>query len=169
MKRLLAIVIVFSSLSLLSSCYTLKNSSIPPGLKTINVQFFENDAPLVVNNLSQQFTEALKDRIRTQSRLSIVRGEADAIMSGSIVGYTIAPVSIEATANNVAPIADANRLTITVKVKFVYDADKKLNFEQTFAKFINYRGDIGSQEQNLIQQINRQLTEDIFNKAFSNW
>src|SRR5476651_1011955 len=107
MKRLSGLLIV---ISLLSSCYTLKNSSIPPDLKTINVQFFENNAPLVVNNLSQTFTEALKERIRTQSRLSLVRGEADATMSGSIVGYTIAPVSIEATSNNTAPIAGANRL-----------------------------------------------------------
>jgi len=120
----------------------------------------------VVNNLSQTFTEALKDRIRTQSRLSITRNESDATMSGSIVGYTIAPVSIEAVANNVAPIADANRLTITVKVKFVYEADKKLNFDQPFTKFQDFRGDIGTQEQNLIQAIVKQLTEDIFNKAF---
>lgn len=168
MKRLYGVIIVLS-LGLLSSCYTLKNASIPPDLKTINVQFFENNAPLVVNNLSQTITEAIKDRIRTQSRLSIVRGEADAIMSGSIIGYTIAPVSIEATSNNTAPIADANRLSITVKVKFVYDKDKKLNFEETMTRFANYRGDINSQEQSLIQEITKQLTEDIYNRAFSNW
>ncbi|MDN3551826.1 LptE family protein [Mucilaginibacter aquaedulcis] len=169
MKKVLGVIIVCSLSLFLSSCYTLKNASIPPALKTINVQFFENTAPLVVNNLSQTFTEALKDRIRTQSRLSISRGEADATMSGSITGYSIAPVSIEAVANNVAPIADANRLSITVKVKFVYDADKKINFDESFTRFANFRGDIASQEQNLIQEITKQLTEDIFNKAFSNW
>ena len=156
------------------SCYTLKNQSIPPGLKTINVQFFENNAPLVVNNLSQTFTESLKDRIRTQTSLSLVRGEADATMSGAITGYSIAPASIQATANNVAPIADANRLTITVRVKFSFDAaktpaDKKLSFEQSFTKFADYRGDISSQEQGLIRQINKQLIDDIFNAAFPNW
>ncbi|GGB13768.1 hypothetical protein GCM10011500_32240 [Mucilaginibacter rubeus] len=143
-------------------------------MKTINVQFFENNAPLVVNNLSQTFTESLKERIRTQTSLSLVRGEADATMSGAITGYSIAPASIQATANNVAPIADANRLTITVRVKFSFDAaktpaDKKLSFEQSFTKFADYRGDISSQEQNLIRQINKQLIDDIFNAAFSNW
>lgn len=174
MKRLLGIIIVSSLSLMLSSCYTLKNSSIPPDLKTIDIQFFENNAPLVVNNLSQTFTEALKNRIRSQSRLSITRNESDATMSGSIVGYSIAPVSIEAVANNVAPIADANRLTITVRVKFVFEAakteaDKKLSFEQTFTNFEDFRGDIGAQEQTLIQSIVSKLTEDIFNKAFSNW
>lgn len=166
MKRLSGLIIV---ISLLSSCYTLKNVSIPPDLKTINIQFFENNAPLVVNNLSQTFTEALKERIRTQSPLSLVRGEADATLSGSIIGYTIAPVSIEATSNNAPPIAGANRLSITVKVKFVYDKDKKINFEESMTRFANYKGDINSQEQNLIQEITKQLTEDIYNKAFSNW
>lgn len=169
MKRFFAVIVVCSLSFFLPSCYTLKNASIPPALKTINVQFFENNAPLVVNNLSQTFTEALKDRIRTQSRLSITRNESDATMSGSIIGYTIAPVSIEAVANNVAPIADANRLTITVNVKFVYEADKKLNFEQSFTNYSDFRGDIGSQEQNLIKDIVSRITEDVFNKAFSNW
>jgi hypothetical protein len=169
MRRLSGLLIV---ISLLSSCYTLKNASIPPDLKTINVQFFENNAPLVVNNLSQTITEAIKDRIRTQSRLSIVRGEADVTFSGAIVGYQIAPVSIEATSNNTAPIADANRLSITVRVKSVYEKDKKdknLNFEESMTRFANYRGDINSQEQKLIQEITKQLTEDIYNRAFSNW
>jgi len=174
MKKLLGIISVCVLVLICPSCYTLKNQSIPTGLKTINVQFFENNAALVVNNLSQTFTEALKDRIRTQTSLSLVRGEADATMSGAITGYSIAPASIQATANNVAPIADANRLTITVRVKFSFDAaktpaDKKLSFEQSFTKFADYRGDISSQEQNLIQQINKQLIDDIFNAAFSNW
>ncbi|WPU93499.1 LptE family protein [Mucilaginibacter sabulilitoris] len=169
MKRFFSVVVICSLSLFLSSCYTLKNASIPPALKTIDVQFFENNAPLVVNNLSQTFTEALKDRIRTQSRLSITRNESDATMSGSITGYTIAPVSIEAVANNVAPIADANRLTITVQVKFVYEADKKLNFDQAFTSQTDFRGDIGAQEQTLIQDLVKKLTEDIFNKAFSNW
>ncbi|WPU99757.1 LptE family protein [Mucilaginibacter sp. cycad4] len=174
MKKLLGIISVCVLVLICPSCYTLKNQSIPPSLKTINVQFFENNAALVVNNLSQTFTEALKDRIRTQTSLSLVRGEADATMSGAITGYSIAPASIQATANNVAPIADANRLTITVRVKFSFDAaktpaDKKISFEDSFTKFADYRGDISSQEQNLIQQINKQLIDDIFNKAFSNW
>jgi hypothetical protein len=174
MKKLLGIISVCVLVFMCPSCYTLKNQSIPPSLKTINVQFFENNAALVVNNLSQTFTEALKDRIRTQTSLSLVRGEADATLSGAITGYSIAPASIQATANNVAPIADANRLTITVRVKFSFDAaktpaEKKISFEQSFTKFADYRGDISSQEQNLIQQINKQLIDDIFNAAFSNW
>ena len=149
---------------------SLDGASIPPNLKTIRVDFFENTAPLVINTLSQQFTEALKDRIRSTTSLSIVRlGEADAVMSGSITDYSIAPVSISATPSNVVPRAGASRLSITVNVKYVFDADKKLSFEQSFTKYEDFTGDIASHEQTLIADINKQLTEDIFNKAFANW
>lgn len=148
---------------------SLNGASIPPNMKTIRIEFFENTAPLVVNNLSQQFTEALKDRIRNTTRLSVVTGEADAVMSGTITDYNIAPVSVQATNNTTQPLADQTRLSITVSVKYVYDADKKLSFEQQFTKYKDFKGAIASVEQSLIADINKQLTEDIFNRAFANW
>jgi hypothetical protein len=159
------------SIFLASCAYTLSlnGASIPPDLKTIDIQFFENNAPLVVSTLSQTFTEALKNRIRTQTNISIVRGEANATMSGAITGYSIAPVSIQATNNNAPPIAGASRLTITVSVKYVYEADKKLSFEESFTKYKEFTGESTAQEQNLIQDIVKQLTDDIFNRAFANW
>ncbi|RYY37039.1 MAG: hypothetical protein EOP46_04180 [Sphingobacteriaceae bacterium] len=172
MRRVLVFFIAVSTLMLTAqSCsVTLNGSSIPPELKTINIEFFENNAPLVVSNLSQDFTEALKNRIRSQSRLSIVRDPAaNATMSGSIINYTITPASIEATNSNTAPIANASRLSITVNVKYTNEFDKKGNFEQQFTKSQDFQGDISSREQALIVDIVRQLTEDIFNKAFANW
>ena len=170
MKRIWGLIITLGALMLLfQSCYTLKSNVIPPELKTISVPFFENEAPLVVSNLSQTFTEALKERIRTTTRLSIVTGQGDASMSGAITDYRYAPISIQATNNNQAPIAGASVLSITVKVKFDYEANKKMSFDQTFTKTQNYTGDLSTQEQALIQTIVRQLIDEIFNAAFNNW
>jgi len=171
LKKLLSLIIVMSAMVYSSCSIRLDAASIPPEMKTINVAFFENNAPLVVNNLSQAFTEALKERIRSQSPLSIVRGESDAVMQGAITGFSYAPVSVQATNNNTAPLATATRLTITVSVKYTNNKDKKLSpdFEQSFSRYTDFTGDINSQEQNLIRIINQQLTEDIFNKAFANW
>jgi len=153
-----------------SSCsVTLNGSSIPLEMKTINVEYFENNAPLVVNNLSQNFTEALKARIRGTTRLSIVQGEADARMSRSITGYSIEPISVQATQNNVAPRAGGERLTITVNVIYSYPKDKKAGFTKSFSEHQDFSGDISAQEQNLINTITKQLTDDIFNAAFANW
>jgi hypothetical protein len=171
MRRIFAILVTVSFLVLFSQSCTIKlnGSSIPPELKTISVGYFENNSPLVVNYLSQQFTEALKDRIRSTTRLSIIQGEGDASLSGTITGYSIEPVSIQATTNNVAPIAGATRLTITVNVTYTNKADKKFNFTQSFPAFADFTGDISAQQQGLITTINKQLTEDIFNRAFANW
>src|SRR5690606_26557890 len=123
----------------------------------------ENTAPLVVSNLSQTFTEALKERVRSQTSLSIVRAEADANFEGRITGYSITPAAIQATDNNRAPIAGLNRLTITVNVKYTNEVDPKLNFELSFSQYPDFTGDVSSREQGLIQELNKRLAEDIFN------
>ena len=170
MHKKIVLLLFIPMLFLCQSCgvYSLTGGSVG-NLKTVNVLFFENVAPLVVNNLSQSFTEALKNRIRSQTRLSTVRSEADATLEGRITGYTIAPTVLPATTTNAAPIANTNRLTITVGVKYTNSLDPKLSFEQPFSRYQDFQGDIGTQEQTLIQAINVQLTEDIFNRAFANW
>ncbi|HTH83526.1 MAG TPA: LPS assembly lipoprotein LptE [Mucilaginibacter sp.] len=176
MKRLLGSIIVLSAFIFVSpGCsYKLNSQAIPDGMRTIYIGFFENDAALVVPTLSQTFTEALKSRIRSTTRLSIINSESnankvDANMTGAITEYHFAPTSIQATNPNAPPIANAEALTITVRVKFLYDADKKLNFEQTFTEHVNYTGDISTQETGLIQTVTKQLVDDICNKAFNNW
>jgi len=168
---LLIVVCAFNSCSI-----TLSGASIPLAMKTIFIPTFENNALFVKNKLDYNLTEALKARIRSQTSLSITQSaEADGSFSGAITAYTIAPVSIQATTSGAPPIANASRLTVTVKVKFTVNfegatpAEKKLNFEQEFTKTADFTGDIAAQEDALLVTINNQLTEDIFNKAFANW
>jgi hypothetical protein len=161
--------LILALVLLTQSCgtYSFSGASIPPEMKTISVQFFENTSALVVPYLSQQFTEALKDRIRNQSRLSIVRTEADANFEGRITDYSIRPVAIQGNDR-----AGLNRVTVTVMVKYTNVLKPELNFEQSFQAFQEFslnQGPIQTQEQKLLALIIRQLTEDIFNKAFANW
>jgi hypothetical protein len=170
MKRLLFALPLITVLAFLTpGCYTLKSNVIPPEMKTVNVAFFENNAPLVVSYLSLTFTEALKTRIRTTTRLSIVNGEGDANISGAITDYRSVPVSIQAPNTNAPPVAGAQALTLTIRVKFDYPAGKEISFDQPFSKSINYSGNLASQEQALLQTLTNQIIDDIFNKAFNNW
>jgi len=145
--------------------YKLNGASIPEGMKTFNVQFFENSAPIVVPYLSQSFTEALKERIRNQSRLSQVTTEGDAMFEGRITGYAITSAAVGGANDR----AQANRLSITISVKYVDNINPDNGFEQSFTRFLDFQGTIQSQEPQLVEGINRQLTEDIFNRAFANW
>ena len=83
MRRKIAVFLTVVAIIMCNASCTVKldGSSIPLAMKTINIEYFENDAPLVVNYLSQQFTESLKARVRSSTRLSIVQGEAHAHMS----------------------------------------------------------------------------------------
>jgi hypothetical protein len=149
------------------SVYTFSGASIPDEMKTISVQFFENNAALVVPYLSQEFTESLKERIRNQSRLSIVRSDADANFEGRITDYSVRPVAIQGNER-----AGLNRITVSVQVKYTNSLNPELNFEEPFQAYQEFslnQGPLQSQEQRLIELINRQLSELIFNRAFANW
>jgi hypothetical protein len=160
------------TLFLFSGCaYKFNGASIPPDMKTVKVTLFENNAPLVVSNLSNLFTEDLKARIRNQSRLSIVENEADGVFEGRIQNYDIKPIAIQDNAN---PIAGANRLTITVSVKYTNNTKEfeKQSFEEVFSAYEDFSlagQSLESQQQSLIKKVNAKLTENIFNRAFSQW
>ncbi|PWG78291.1 LptE family protein [Pararcticibacter amylolyticus] len=165
--RIQALLLVLPLLLLSQSCgvYSFSGASIPANMKTITVLFFENSAPLVVPYLSQQFTEALKERIRNQSRLSIVRENGDGIFEGRITDYSIKPVAVGASER-----AEQTRLSITVSVKFTNTLNNDLSFEQPFTRYRDVRGgNITSQEATLVREITNELTEDVFNRAFANW
>jgi len=162
------ILLVLPIILLQQSCgYKLSGASIPAEMKTVSVQFFENNSTLVVPYLSQSFTEALKDRIRNQSRLSVVRSEGDANFEGRISDYSIRPVAIQGNER-----AGLSRLSITVSVKYTNALKPEQSFEQSFTRFQDLdlaAGALQTQESRLIPLINQQLTEDIFNRAFANW
>lgn len=162
----LLLIISYLITVMLTGCYSFTGGSITPGMKTVSVPLFENNAPLVVPTLSQAFTETLKDRIRTQSPLSFVRVDGQANFMGRITGYDIRPVAMQ---GNESGIAGQTRLTITVQVKYNNAIKPDENFDQSFSRFKDFRGSLSTQEQQLIKDINLQLAEDIYNRAFANW
>lgn len=156
-------------LLMISGCkIALEGTSIPAEMKTINVTVFENNAPLVVADLSSKFTEELKSRIRNQTRLSITTNDPQGVFSGNITGYGITP---EAITDNRNPVAGANRLTIRINVKYTNNLNPKLSFEESFERFKVFKltGSLQAAEAANRQDVIMQLTEDIFNKAFAQW
>ncbi len=146
--------------------YSFTGASIPEDVKTVSVKTFQSFAPLANPNLSQTFTEALKDKFLAQTNLDLVSKNGDLQFEGSITGYNITSVAIQG--NETAAL---NRLTIIVKVKFTNTKDSDLDFETSFSRYTDYESsqNLASIEEGLITEINEQLTQDIFNKAVSNW
>lgn len=146
--------------------YSFTGASIPAGAKTVSVKYFPNNADLVEPTLSQTFTESLRDKFVSQTNLELISGGGDLQFEGEITTYKVTPVAI--TGNQTAAL---NRLTISVKVKFVNLLDETKNFESSFSRYEDFPSDqdLASTQQELIDQINEMLVEDIFNKSVVNW
>jgi hypothetical protein len=167
-RRTGAFFIVFAIITLIPGCkyYSFTGASIPPQLETISVQFFENRAPIVNPSLSQELTDALKDRFQARTPLRLTNDLGDADFEGTITDYRTQPVSVQADER-----ANLERLTISVRVTYTNTADPELNFETSFSRHEDYDARQGLQavEADLVRKIIDQLTEDIFNRAFVNW
>ena len=146
--------------------YSFTGASIPPEVKTINIKYFPNNASLVEPTLSQKLTDALRDKFSSETNLTIVNGDADLILEGSITNYTTQPVAIQQDDQ-----AALNRLTITIEATYTNKFDKKMSFETTFSRFAEYSSsqNLSDVEEGLIEEINVMLVEDVFNKAVINW
>jgi hypothetical protein len=136
------------------------------GLSTVSVQYFQNRANLVQPGLSQNLTDALIDKCKSQTDLRITNGLGDANFEGEITDYNTRPYTVSADAE-----AAVNRFTITVKVKFTNAVDPDLSFEQSFSRYEDYDSslDLSQVEDELSAKITEMIIEDIFNRAFVNW
>ncbi len=156
-------------LAAISGCtvnYSFTGASIPPQLETVSVQYFDNRAPVIYPSLSQDLTDALKDRFQSRTRLRLVNDVGDADFEGEITQYRTQPVAVQADER-----ASLERLTIGVRVVYTNTADPDLDFEATISRHEDYDARVGLEavEAELVRKIIDQIVEDVFNRAFVNW
>jgi hypothetical protein len=137
------------------------------GAKTFSVGFFKSQTPLASPVYSQRLTESLKDIMLSQSPLKLAEQDGDLQFEGAVTGYSTAPTAIQGGTET----ASLNRLTISVKVKYTNTIDPDLSFEKSFSKFSDFASDrdLFTIEEELWQQINDQLTIEIYNASVGNW
>ncbi len=147
--------------------YSFTGASISPDVKTVSIQYFANNASLVVPTLSRVFTDALKDYFTSQTNLILVDRNGDLNLEGAITGYSIQPIAIQGNET-----AAQNRLTISVTVKFTNKKNEKQDFEnKTFSRYQDYPSsqNLATVQDQLIKEIDDALIQDIFNQAVVNW
>ena len=131
------------------------------------MQYFPNRAPLVNPNLSNRFTEELKEKFRSQTSLDeIVDGEGHLNFEGEITGYRTQALDIKA-----GEIAATNRLTVTIKVRFTNEIESENDFDKSFSAFMDYDSaqQLTDVEEGLLDDILEQIIDDIYNEAVVNW
>lgn len=157
---------------LFSGCYSFKGTSIDPNIDTFFINRFElqlsgasTSAP---PNLAFDFTESLKDKIRSQTRLNLANQKPDIEFSGKVTEYQVIPVAPQANEQ-----VELNQLWISVETQYQNNQEGKENDNWThksrqYAEFSNTQ-DLISVQDELIRDLTERLTDDIINKAFNDW
>ena len=146
--------------------YKFADVSIPDSIKTIRVNFIENKARYINPQLSPQFTDKLRQKIVSQTRLTQVNNDnAHYDISGYISDYSVSTSGI--SSQRVA----TNRLTVGVHIilfnrlanetPVAYDVSRSFDFSATLS--------LTQAEAKLTDEIIRNLVDEVFNRIFSNW
>lgn len=165
MMRVFAWAITLTVVTGCSGGYSLSGGSIGDA-KTLTVEAFPNQAPLVNPNVSQNITEAIKDIFLQQTRLQLTDGNADMHIAGALTGYDIKPMAAQANETT-----SQSRFTISIKVIFTNNLEPDKSYQQTFSRFRDFSSDFlfSDVENNLIEEIKKELAEDVLNRAIANW
>ncbi len=158
--------LAWAMLSVQGTCrFSMRDVSIPPEVKTVKVNFFENRARYINPLLSPRLTEKLRQKIVNQTRLSQTNGEAHYEISGTITDYSVSTSGISDKQSSM------NNLNVTVNIIFKNRLDEKKNFENSITRNFPFSATRSLQqaEAELNDAIINNLSDEIFNKIFSNW
>lgn len=159
----------------LGSCkiYSFKDTSIPPEVKSIHLAYIENRARLVNPALAPALNDAVRQKINQQaSRLAQIQTtDANYDVTAWISDYSYSTSGISNQQ------ASSNRLSVTVHIVFKNNLDptgKKVapaDFEADVTRNFDFSAttSITDAETQLLPTMTSNLTDEIFNKLFSNW
>lgn len=134
--------------------------------KTISVSEFPIRAALVYAPLQPMFENQLLDYISKNTRLQTTDGASDLQIEGEITGYALTPQAVTQNA-----LASMTRLTIQVRVKYIDNKDEKNNIDQTFSAYQDFPATemLSDVQDQLCEEITKELVELIFNSTLGNW
>jgi len=135
--------------------------------KSFQVNYFQNNAPLIEPGIERIFTQRLQNLIQNQTNLNLTSSNGDLVYEGEIVDYRISPMTATADQRTAQ-----NRLSITVNVRFINKNKEADNFEKRFSFYNDYDGAnqlVGSVLNENLDFIFERITQDIFNESLAKW
>lgn len=148
------------------SIYKFNDTVINDGAKTIKIGFIENRARYVNPQLSPKLNDKLQQKIVSQSKLTrTTNDDAHYQISGQITNYDGTQ-----TVGVSSQQASINRLTVTIHIVFRNTLKNKID-EFDVTRSFDYSANLSFQaaETQLLDEIVRNMTDEIFNRIFSNW
>ncbi|MDA8947741.1 LPS assembly lipoprotein LptE [Flavobacteriaceae bacterium] len=172
-NKFLSIIILTLSVFIFKGCgiYSFTGASIPPGVTTFQVNFFENQAgnrpgSTVEPGLDNEFTNALQDLIMNQTNLDLVTSDGQLIYEGEITEYSVTPMSATAQIT-----AAQNRLKMSVAFRFINTKLEEDDFSKTYSFFYDFPAELQvfDVKNAAHEEIFDRITQDIFNDTLAKW
>ncbi|MDD7318627.1 MAG: LptE family protein [Prevotella sp.] len=155
---------------LLSACkvsYTPNGASIDyTKVKTIQIADFPIRSSYVWGPMSSIFNNQLKDKFANNTRLTQVKRNGDMKIEGEITSYTQRNKSVSSEGYSVQ-----TELALTVNVRFVNNTNHGEDFERQFTATSTYETtqSLSSVQEELVTQMCKELTDQIFNATVAQW
>ncbi|GBU07122.1 hypothetical protein AwDysgo_04530 [Bacteroidales bacterium] len=160
---------VLSCLILLSCSvsYKFNGASVDYNLvKTMTIDLFPNQAEVVYPSLSQTFTDGLKNKFITQTRLRMQPNNGDLHLEGEITSYQLTQSAVKDDG-----FSSQNRLTISVKLRYTNNKKPTDDLDQSFSGYREFPSTelLESVQDRLIREIVEDLADEIYNATLGNW
>jgi len=165
-RNLLVLLLIFFTANSCKISYSFTGASISPDVKTYSIYNFPNRAKLVNPTLSDYFVEQLREKFTRQTSLNYVNEGGDLEFEGAITGYDIQPMAIQANDRS-----SKTRLTVRISVKFTNNKNHEQDLDTEFSAYREYDSDqlLSDVEDALVEQIVKEILDDIYNKSVANW
>lgn len=168
LKRILTVIVVIIITQACSISYKFNGSAIDyTKYKTVSVGEFPIRAALVYPPLQQLFENTITDMITRQTRLKMQEvPNTDIRIEGEITGYNLSPQAVNEDA-----YASKTRLTITVRVKYIDNVNPDKEMDQNFSAYRDFDSSelLTDVQDQLCDEICKELAELIFNQTFGDW
>ncbi|MBD5163345.1 MAG: LptE family protein [Bacteroidales bacterium] len=161
---------VLAMLVLMAGCrisYKFNGSALDYNIyKTVSVGEFPIRAALVYPPLQSTFENELLNYIDRNTRLQTTDGVSDLQIDGEITGYNLTPQAVTEDA-----YASMTRLTITVRVRYTDNKQENKDLDQSFSAYRDFSSSemLTDVQDQLCEEISKELVELIFNATLGNW
>lgn len=135
-------------------------------IKTISIDGFPLRSAYVWAPMKSMFDTKLQDAYVNQTKLSLVKRNADLEISGEITGYDQYNKSISASG-----YSSQTQLKMTVNVRFVNNKNHSQDFERQFTATADYDSSqqLSAVQTRLVEQMIEDLVDQIYNATVVNW
>ena len=163
---------IFYILSSFTGCgvYKFSDASVDPNVKSIKIEQIQNVAPYLNPQLSPNLTDRIRQKFNNQTKISLTNNDnAHWILQGQIVDYAVSTVGV--TSTNGQSQSSVNRLTVSVKIILTKQNENKAPEEYLATRQFDFPATQSLQqaETGLLDEMVRNLTDEIFNRIFSGW